>query len=261
MPSSSVHVDGVELRVHRTGRTEPTVVLVHGIADSGLCWARLAEALEAHYDVVMFDARGHGESARPGSYSFGEHVRDLVGVLETLDVQPAVLVGHSMGGAHVAAVAAEHPALVRGLVLVDPHWPLNPAGYDVAGWQVAMAANKAMSLDELLAIGRRENPSWVEQELDPWARAKQAVEPAVATWLNSTHEIDGWREIAQQIRCLTLLFTGDASDVTVGAEGAAQAQGLCPSLAVAHIPAAGHSIHRDQYGSFLAALSSFLRHV
>ena len=254
-------VDGVELRVHRTGRAERPLVLVHGIADSGLCWARLARALEADCDVVMFDARGHGESARPGSYSFAEHVRDLVGVLERLDVQPAVLVGHSMGGAHVAAVAAEHPELVRGLVLVDPHWPLDSAGYDVAGWRVAMAANNALSLDELLAIGRHENPSWVEQELEPWARAKQIVDPAVASWLNSTRDIARWREVAERIRCLTLLVTGDASNVTVGAEGAAQAQRLCPSLRVAHIPAAGHSIHRDQFGSFLAALSSFLQGV
>ena len=188
-------------------------------------------------------------------------MRDLVGVLEILELQPAVLVGHSMGGAHSAAVAAEQPELVRGLVLVDPHWPLDSAGYDVEGWRMAMAANNALSLEELLAIGRRENPSWTEQELEPWARAKQAVEPAVATWLNSTREIDGWREFAEQIRCLTLLVTGDASNVTVGAEGAAQAQRLCPSLRVAHIPAAGHGIHRDQYSSFLAALSSFLRRV
>lgn len=255
----------VELRFHRTGGDGPPVVLAHGITDSGLCWGRLARALESDYDAVMCDARGHGRSAHPGSYWFTEHVRDLLGVLEALDLQPCVLVGHSMGGPHVAAVAAARPELVRGVVLVDPHWPLepeDPAGYDIDGWRARIAADNSRSLQELLAIGRRVNPNWAEEDLAPWARAKQTVDPAVPTWLLSSSDIDGWRDVVQRIRCPVLLITGDPGvddDVTVRAEAAAQAQQLCASLTVAHVAAAGHSIHRDQFDAFLAALSDFLR--
>ena len=73
--NENVTVAGVELGVHRTGGGKPPIILVHGITDSGLCWTRVARSLERDWDVVMVDARGHGQSAHPGSYSFAEHVR------------------------------------------------------------------------------------------------------------------------------------------------------------------------------------------
>lgn len=57
----------------------------------------------------------------PGSYRFAEHVADLVGLIEALELPPAVLVGHSMGGPHVAALAAPRPELVHSIVFEDPH--------------------------------------------------------------------------------------------------------------------------------------------
>ncbi len=262
--SEYVTVEGVELGVCRTGRTNPPIVLVHGITDSGLCWTRLARALEARWDVIMVDARGHGQSAHPRSYSFAEHVRDLTGVLDALDLQEPVLVGHSMGGPHVAAVAAALPDRVRAVVLVDPHWSLNaedPVVYDLPAWQAGIAADNRRSLQDLLDIGRKDNPAWAEEDLQPWARAKQVVDPKVPTWLHSTVDLDSWPMIVSRIRCPALLVTGDPSvdeNVTVRPEGADKARLLCPTLTVAHIPGAGHSIHRDQYGPFLAAVTNFL---
>ena len=257
-------INGIELQVHRTGGGGTPVVLMHGITDSGSCWSRLARDLEAGHDVLMPDARGHGGSAHPGSYSFSEHVGDLVGMLEWSDLAPVVLVGHSMSGPHTAAVTAARPDLVRALVLVDPHWPLHPESptdYDLDGWRAGIAADNTRSLDELLAIGRRDNPTWTEEDLEPWAHAKQTVDPEVVTWLHSSQDINRWRDILQQIRCPTLLVTGDAevdANVTVRAEGVEQAQELCPSMTVAHVPGAGHSIHRDQYSRFHSAVAAFV---
>lgn len=132
--STSVVVDGVKLRVNRTGGDGSPVVLMHGITDSGLCWSRLTRDLEAGYDIVMVDERGHGESAHPGSYSFAEHVNDLTGVIDALELEQAVLVGHSMSGPHVGAAPAARPNLVRALAVVDPHWPFRPetsVDYDI----------------------------------------------------------------------------------------------------------------------------------
>ena len=55
--------NGIRLHYYRTGDgTKPAVVLCHGFSDSGLCWTPVARQLEADYDVIMLDARGHGLS-------------------------------------------------------------------------------------------------------------------------------------------------------------------------------------------------------
>jgi pimeloyl-ACP methyl ester carboxylesterase len=260
---TTVTANGVDLRIHRTG-DGPPVVLVHGITDSGPCWTRVARALAADHDVVMIDARGHGESAHPGSYGFADHVADLVDVLRALNLPPAVLVGHSMGGPHVATVAADHPDRVRALVLVDPHWPWRPErpqDYDLDGWRADVAAATARSTDDLVSRGRRDHPGWSDEDLLPWARAQRTVDPDVTAWLRSASDINGWRDTVRRIRCPTLLVTGDPSvdaHVTVGPEGAAEAARRCPSLGVVHLAGAGHSVHRDRFTEFVAALRGFL---
>lgn len=77
-----------------------------------------------------------------------------------------------MSGPHTAAVAAARPDLVRKLVLVDLHWPLDPESptdYDLDGWRTGVAAENNSSLEQLLAIGRRDNPTRTEEDLEPWA--------------------------------------------------------------------------------------------
>ena len=53
-----------EMHTHyyRTGGEKPQLVLLHGFSENGLCWSRVAKALEREYDVIMPDARGHALS-------------------------------------------------------------------------------------------------------------------------------------------------------------------------------------------------------
>jgi N-formylmaleamate deformylase len=57
--------NGINIHYLRTGRAKPPLVLLHGLTGSGACWSPLARALEGEYDVVMPDARGHGDSSTP----------------------------------------------------------------------------------------------------------------------------------------------------------------------------------------------------
>ncbi len=57
--------DDVTLRYVRTGGDLPPLVLLHGFTDSSAEWARFARSLEADYDVIMMDERGHGLSSTP----------------------------------------------------------------------------------------------------------------------------------------------------------------------------------------------------
>ncbi len=58
-----VQASGITIHYYHTGdKNKPSVLLLHGITDSGRCWSRLAVDLAGGYDVIMTDARGHGHS-------------------------------------------------------------------------------------------------------------------------------------------------------------------------------------------------------
>ena len=116
-----VTANGIQIHYWRTGGDKPVMVMSHGVTDNGLCWTTLARALEADYDIIMYDARGHGLSDKPETgYGIDDHAADLVGLLEALELRAPILMGHSMGGAIVAVTAAQHPDLPRAVVLEDP---------------------------------------------------------------------------------------------------------------------------------------------
>ena len=60
-----VMANGIRIHYWRTGGDKPVLLVAHGSSDDGLCWTNLAKELEADYDIIMPDARGHGLSDPP----------------------------------------------------------------------------------------------------------------------------------------------------------------------------------------------------
>src|SRR6185436_11020328 len=70
--------NGVKIHYLRTGGSRPPVALLHGLTGSGACWSPFARALEGEFDVVMPDARGHGNSSAPHhGYRYQDHASDV----------------------------------------------------------------------------------------------------------------------------------------------------------------------------------------
>src|ERR1700719_2990387 len=119
--SGDVGANGIRLHYYRTGGDKPPIVLSHGATDDGLCWTRVARALEADYDVIMPDARGHGLSEAPEEgYTAQARAADLAGLIGALELQKPAVGGHSMGAMTTFYLAATRPALVRCAILEDP---------------------------------------------------------------------------------------------------------------------------------------------
>ncbi len=114
-------VNKLKLHYTHTGGDKPAVIPAHGFSNDGLCRTPIAEQLEADYDVIMVDARGHGRSEAPRrGYGSLEHAGDLAGVIVGLGLkQPAVL-GHSMAAATALALAGTYSDLVRAILLEAP---------------------------------------------------------------------------------------------------------------------------------------------
>jgi N-formylmaleamate deformylase len=119
--SGVCETNGIDIHYSRTGGSKPPVVLLHGLAGNGSCWTPLAGGLAGEYDVVMPDARGHGDSSTPlAAYRYQDYAADVIGIIQGLELAAPCLLGHSMGGLTAAVVASQLGAAVRGLILVDP---------------------------------------------------------------------------------------------------------------------------------------------
>jgi pimeloyl-ACP methyl ester carboxylesterase len=120
-PARTVHVPGRgEFFLRDTGGDGRVLMLLHGWlvnADLNWCGAYAALAL-AGYRVLAIDHRGHGRGLRPlVPFRLDDCAADAAGVLRTLGLQPAILVGYSMGGAIAQLAARDHADVVAGLVL------------------------------------------------------------------------------------------------------------------------------------------------
>ncbi|MCU1500894.1 MAG: alpha/beta hydrolase fold protein [Ilumatobacteraceae bacterium] len=105
----------------------PPVLLLHGITGSVRAWDWLVPHLVDRHRVIRLDFRGHGRSGRaPGDYHLPGYLDDAVATCRQAAAVPCVVIGHSLGGVTAAALAQQHPDLLRGALLEDP--PLGASG-------------------------------------------------------------------------------------------------------------------------------------
>ena len=107
----------------------PVVLLVHGVTATHRSWFAVAEAAP-DLDLVAPDLRGRGGSrSLPGPAGMREHADDLAALLDHLELESVVVVGHSMGAFVSAVMADRHRDRVQSLLLVDGGLPLDvPVG-------------------------------------------------------------------------------------------------------------------------------------
>lgn len=118
----SVDVDGVGLYFEERGTGRP-LVLVHGIPTDYRAWASQMLPFSTKYRTIAINRRYAVPNRREGGpldSTVSNNAADLKKFIEKLGIAPVDLIGHSYGGFISALVAADHPGLVRSLVLVEP---------------------------------------------------------------------------------------------------------------------------------------------
>ncbi|MCB0881779.1 MAG: alpha/beta hydrolase [Thermoleophilia bacterium] len=121
----------MDVAVDDSGGDGPPILMLHGLTATRR-YVVHGSALLARggYRTVMYDARGHGDSAPAprGDYGYDRLAGDAVGVMDTLGIERAVLMGVSMGSATALRVALEHPERVAALVIITPAHRGAPSG-------------------------------------------------------------------------------------------------------------------------------------
>ena len=267
--SGRVEANGISLSYYRSGGSKPALVLAHGMTDMGLCWTRVAEGLLHKYDVILYDARGHGDSEAPeAGYDPDTRCEDLRGLLLALNLDKPRLLGHSLGAMTVALLAAKYPDMVRSIVLEDPPLPdqlSEPAKPEQLKswddqwlqWKNSIVEQLRLTRSALESQCRRQSPHWHDLEIGPWADAKTKVSPNIF----NTHNLmttNWWRSLPQ-VSCPTMLLTADVKrGALMSATAEAELRKSCPDVTFVRLPGAGHNIHREQYERYMSIVADFL---
>lgn len=109
---------GINLAVWE-GNGKP-ILCIHGLTANCRCWDLLAAALAPQNQVMAMDLRGRGRSDRPvKGYSLDHHIRDMNCLMDDLNIDQAIIMGHSLGAFIGLIFAAKYPQRTEQLILVD----------------------------------------------------------------------------------------------------------------------------------------------
>jgi N-formylmaleamate deformylase len=258
--SGVCEANSINIHYLRTGGDKPPLVLLHGLTGNGACWTPLARSFESEYDVVMPDARGHGNSSTPPhGYRYEDHASDVIELIQELGLAAPILLGHSMGSMTAAVVASQAAKIIRGVILADPTFLSPQRQREVCDSDVAEQHRRVLSQDkcDVLAQLRLRHPRRSPEIVELLASAR--LQTRMSAFDVLTPPNPEYYQLVSAIDVPILIVIGDTGVVSL--ETARELQGLNSHLQVEQIQDAGHGVQYDQPERFEAAVRSFLRSV
>jgi pimeloyl-ACP methyl ester carboxylesterase len=250
-------INGINLAYDALGEMGLPVVLIHGFGLNRGIWRVMVENYLADYRVILPDVRGHGESDAPeGAYSMAVLADDLAGLLDHLDVDKAVVCGHSMGGYIALAFAAQYPERLAGLGLITSRAEADSAEKKEGRLGLVEAVQKqgSTALAEILAPRLSHDPAVVKAAYDLIAATPPAGIIGAALGMA---ERPNRTALFDRLEVPTLVVAG-VEDQIVPLDDARQlANGLEKGMLV-EIPGTGHAAMLEQPQRLANALVDFL---
>lgn len=116
---SDIQVNDVNFYFELRGKGEP-LVLIAGYSCDHTFWSGMIDFLAQHFQVLVFDNRGMGQtSAPPLSLTIDMMADDTVSLIKALDLKRPFILGQSMGGAIAQIIARKHPEYIRKLIVLN----------------------------------------------------------------------------------------------------------------------------------------------
>jgi pimeloyl-ACP methyl ester carboxylesterase len=255
-----VNVNGQRIAYEDTGSGDDVIVFSHGFFMSQAMFAPQVAALANRWRCITWDARGHGKTeATDDPFSYWDSAADLLGLLDALGIEEAVLAGMSQGGYVSLRAALAAPQRVRALVLIDTQSGLDAAekaaGYDqlIDAWLSPdgppTEVRETLSTI-IIGAGHPDGARWIDEAaLIPEATVRQ-IYSTLATR----------DDITERIGELTMpaLVVHGSDDLAIGVdEGRALADGL-PAGRLAVIDGAGHAANLTHPAAVNLELEAFL---
>jgi pimeloyl-ACP methyl ester carboxylesterase len=264
MPTKHVDVDGYAVNYFHTGRTTlPNVVpdvskgklilYLHGAGSNGHFGHKMVDILSAQHSPLSLDFPGHGRSSGTESLKSLTAYSDLVHAFwKKLGLRPAVLVGHSMGGAIAMDLALRRPEMVESLVLTCTAATFNIPEDRLNTWKNVMQGRSSQPFTKDSCSPKTPmnivQEGWMEQiKTDPRVRYFDLV---ACTQVDLTTKLG-------EIRKPTLVLAGQ-DDVTTPVAQSEQLRDRIPGAKLSVISDAGHWLPLEKPQEACDAILSFL---
>ena len=239
------------------------LLLLHGFAGSWQSFEPVLPHLPESIHVFAATLRGHGDASKPpGGYRLGDWALDVAAFMDVLQLEAAVVAGHSMGSGGALRFAVDYPQKTLGLVLAGACVPRAGDARVRAFWESTVSE-----------LSDPMDPAFVREFLE--STLAQPVPPATfermlqdslkvparvwqAAWKNRLDQ-DPSVDL-DKVRVPTLLVWGDQDARCPRSDQEALAGGIADSQLVVYA-GAGHSLHAEEPERFAADLVAFVEEV
>ncbi|MDL2078430.1 alpha/beta fold hydrolase [Streptomyces sp. GXMU-J15] len=250
-------VDGATLTYDDEGprdSPEAPLVFIHGWTANRHRWDHQTAHFAERRRVVRLDLRGHGESSGAGVRTIEELAADVVALLDHLDIERCVLVGHSMGGMISQAITLARPERVERLVLVNS---ISRMTYS-RGRGLLMAASTLVPFKLFVAanIQRAFAPGYPREEIREYVRASADTPREVVMTLYGAMRAFDVLDRVGEIRTPTLLIHG-YHDIQLPVGQMLRMAKAYPD-ALVRIIDAGHELPVERPAELTAAIDAFV---
>jgi pimeloyl-ACP methyl ester carboxylesterase len=259
---------GESLHVEISGVGDP-VVLIPGLFGSAFGFRTLVPLLtERGYRTIVIEPLGIGGSTRPprADYTLAAQANRLAAVLDTLGVQHAIVVAHSVGGSEAFRLAYLRPDLVKALISLEggpaetAATPAFKRAMRFAPWIKLLGGVRLIRWQiRKVLVASSGDARWVTDEVVQGytAAAARDLDATLKAYLAMAAAVD--REKLQphlgEIRCPVRLVVGGAPhEGDVGPDEVVLLQRTVPQFALDSVPGAGHFLQEERPDAVLAAM-------
>ncbi|WP_406480737.1 alpha/beta fold hydrolase [Streptomyces sp. NBC_01615] len=252
-----LEVDGATLTYDDEGPRDGDgvpLVFIHGWTADRHRWDHQVAHFASKRRVIRLDLRGHGESTGAGARAVDELARDVIALLDHLEVDRFVPVGHSMGGMISQTLALAHPERVERMVLVDS---ISRMTYS-RGRGLLMAVSTLVPFKLFVAanIQRAFAPGYPRDEIRGYIKASAATpKEVVMTCYGAMRDFDVLDRVGE-ITAPTLLVHG-FHDIQLPVSQMLRMAKAYPD-AVVRIVDAGHELPVEKPAELTSTLDWFL---
>lgn len=253
-----MHTGDLYIHVNCMGPADgEPLLLLHSLGTDMRVWDPQAQALAARFRVVRLDLRGHGLSDVPeGPYTIEQMARDVLKVLDGLEIMKCHVGGLSVGGMVAQSMAAQAPHRVASLVLVDTAMAIPPA----QAWIERAAAVRKHGTGSVAdaVVARWVTPAYLAvsgaHALRAMLLSTKAEGYAATAEAIAAADLQGQ---TRQLRMPALVLVGEHDVATPVAEARALAQAI-PGARMQVIPGAAHIPTLQAAGAITEAMTRFL---
>ena len=252
--------NGITISYTDSGGNGPAVVLSHGYLMDSSMFAPQVAALAPQYRVISWDERGFGGTRATGPFTYWDSARDVIGLLDHLGIEQAVLGGMSQGGFLSLRAALLAPDRVRGLVLIDSSAgaespEVAPAYEQMEQIWMEQGPEPVQDVVASIILGQPDGPVDYQPWFAKWAAAdRDELRLAFRCLMDRDDITDRLGEIS----CPALILHGTA-DAAIPMERAEKVQaGLGGPAALVRIEGGSHAANLSHPDQVNVAMLEFL---